>query len=137
MTVSAYDIERELMQVMRQLPATRAAEVLDFAQSLVSRDPGPSNGGEQALSEWESQIQQISAEQRAYEHQHLELLERYRGRYIAMRQGQVIDDDADKIALSRRVRKEYGNESILIKLVQSDPMETYRIRSPKLAREQT
>jgi hypothetical protein len=137
MNVSTFDIEHELMQVMRRLPATRAAEVLDFAQFLVSRDPAPSNGGEQALSEWESQIQQISVEQRAYEHQHLELLERYRGRYIAMRQGQVIDNDADKIALSRRIRKEYGNESVLIKLVQSDPMETYRIRSPKLAREQT
>jgi hypothetical protein len=137
MAVSTCDIEHELIQVVRRLPATRAAEVLDFAQFLVSKDPAPSNGGEQALSEWESQIQQISVEQRAYERQHLELLERYRGRYIAMRQGQVIDNDDDKIALSRRIRKQYGNQPVLIKLVQSDPMESYHIRSPKLAREQT
>jgi len=136
MNVSTYDIEYELMQVVRRLPATRAAEVLDFAQFLVSKDPTPSNGGEQTLSEWESQIQQISLEQRSYESQHQELLERYHGRYIAMRQGQVVDTDTDKIALSRRIRKQYGSESVLIKLVQSDPMETHHIRSPKLAREQ-
>lgn len=136
MTVMTQDIELELLRAVRRLSAPRAAEVLDFAQFLVARDPAlAGNGGEQAISEWESQIQQISLEQRAYERQHPEILERYRGRYIAMRQGQVVDADTDKITLSRRVRQQYGNESVLIKLVQSDPMETYHIRSPKLADE--
>ncbi len=133
MTVMTQDMEQELLRAVRRLSATRAAEVLDFAQFLMTRDPAPANGGEQAISEWESQIQQISLEQSAYERQHPEILERYRGRYIAMRQGRVVDADTDRVALSRRVRKQYGNESVLIKLVQSDPMETYHIRSPKFA----
>lgn len=136
MTVMTQDIEQELLRAVRRLSTARVVEVLDFAQFLVTRDPAPTNGGEQAISEWESQIQQISLEQSAYERQHHEILERYRGRYIAMRQGQVVDADTDKIALSRRVRRQYGNESVLIKLVQSAPIETYHIRSPKLAGEE-
>ncbi|MEI2690194.1 MAG: DUF5678 domain-containing protein [Anaerolineae bacterium] len=138
MTAMPQDIERELIQAVRRLPAARVAEVLDFAQFLMARDPAPAgNGDEQAISEWEDQIQRISLEQRAYEYQHQAILKRYRGRYIAMRQGQIVDDDTDKTALSRRIRQQYGNESVLIKLVQSEPMETYHIRSPKLAKEQT
>lgn len=137
MTAMIQDIEQELLQTVRRLPAARAEEVLDFAQFLAARIPAPAgNGDEQSLSEWERQIQQISLEQRAYEHQHHEILERYDGRYIAMRQGQIVDNDTDKTALARRVRRQYGNESVLIKLVQSDLMEIYHIRSPRLAKEQ-
>lgn len=137
MTIMIQDIEQELIQVVRRLPATRAVEVLDFAQFLVTRDPASAgNGDEQVLSEWEGQIQQISVEQRAYERQHHEIVERYLGRYIAMRQGMIVDSDTDKTALTRRIRKQFGNESVLIKLVQSSPMETYHIRSPKLAKAQ-
>ena len=135
MTANTFDLEQELLQTVRRLPATRAAEVLDFAQFLVTRYPAPANGGEQALDEWDKQVEQISHEQRAYQRQHGNLLAQYDGRYIAMRHGRVIDDDVDKIALSRRIRRQYGNQSVLIKLVQAEPMETYYVHSPKLARE--
>lgn len=136
MTVMSHDIERELLQVVRRQPAPRAAEVLDFAQSLVTRDPVASAMDEQPLSDWDRQIEQIDQEQRAYERQHSKLLALHRGRYIAMRHGAVVDNDADKVALSRRIRQRYGKEPVLIKLVQTEPMETYYIRSPKLVRDE-
>lgn len=43
MTVMTQDIEQELLRAVRRLSATRAAEVLDFAHFLVTRDPAPTN----------------------------------------------------------------------------------------------
>ena len=47
MTVRPFDIEQELLHAVRQLPAARVPEVLDFAYFLASKDPAPANGGEQ------------------------------------------------------------------------------------------
>lgn len=136
MTVSIFDIEQELLQTVRQLPAPRAAEVLDFAQFLATKYPAPAgNGDEHAPDEWDKQVDQISHEQRAYQRQHDALLAQYGGHYIAMRHGRVVDEDLDKIALSKRIRKQFGSQSVLIKLVQAEPMETFYVHSPKLARD--
>lgn len=137
MTVSTYDIEHELMQVVRQLSATRAAEVLDFAQSLVTRDPAPSAMDKQPLSDWDRQFEQVDQEQRAYERQHKEILAQYRGRYVAMRHGKVIDHDIDRLALRRRIRKQYGNVPFFFTLVEDEPVQTFWMRSPHLVTDET
>ncbi len=132
MTANVLDIEQELLQTVRQLPAARAAAVLDFAQFLVARPAASTDNRGEAQSDWDRQAEQIDREQRIYERRHSELLAQYRGRYIAMRHGDVVDVDSDMTDLSSRIRKRFGNESVLIKLVQSDPRQTYTIRSPKL-----
>lgn len=137
MTVMSHDIERELLQVVRRLPAPRAAEVLDFARSLVASDPAPPALDEQPLSDWDRQIEQIDQEQRAYERQHSELLDQYRGRYIAMYHGAVIDHDMDRLALRRRVRKHYGSAAVLFTLVEDDPVQTFWMRSPQVVTDAT
>ncbi|HSN75105.1 MAG TPA: hypothetical protein VL334_08450 [Anaerolineae bacterium] len=137
MNVSTYDIEHELMQVVRRLPATRAAEVLDFAQFLVHRDSAPSNGEERALTDWDRQAQQVDLEQSAYERQHERLLEQYRGQFIAMRHGQVIDHDLDRLALRRRVRQQLGDIPVFFTLVEDESIQTFWMRSPKLVTDET
>jgi hypothetical protein len=132
MTANVLDIEQELLQTVRQLPAARAAEVLDFAQFLVARPAPPAGNGGEVQSDWDRQAEQIDQEQRIYERRHSELLAQYRGRYIAMRHGDVVDVDSDMTDLSSRIRARFGNEPVLMKLVQSDPRQTYTIRSPKL-----
>jgi hypothetical protein len=132
MTANVLDIEQELLQTVRQLPAARAAAVLDFAQFLMARPAAVTDNRGEAQSDWDRQAEQIDREQRIYERRHSELLAQYRGRYIAMRHGDVVDADSDMTDLSSRIRARFGNEPVLMKLVQSDPRQTYTIRSPKL-----
>ncbi len=132
MTVSIFDIEQELLQTVRQLPAPRAAEVLDFAQFLATKYPAPAGNGDETKSDWNKQAEQIEREQRVYERRHRELLPQYRGRYIAMLNGQVIDHDADRLALRRRVRKQHDQTPVFFTLVEDDPVQTIWARSPQI-----
>ena len=72
----------------------------------------------------------IHHEAEAFRAQHAELLSKYLGRYVAMYQGQVVDDDVDQVALLARVELEYPDLPVLIAQVQSEPEEIYTVRSP-------
>ena len=75
----------------------------------------------------------IDREQQAYEAQHAQLLADYVGQYIALRQGQVVDQDPDRSALGRRVRARYADEPVLITRVGAEPRQTIVVRGPRLA----
>ncbi|HQE92854.1 MAG TPA: hypothetical protein PLH19_10335 [Anaerolineae bacterium] len=63
---------------------------------------------------------------------HADMLQTYAGRYIAMYQGQVVDDDTDQLALLARIEEQYPYTPVLITQVVSEPEETYTSRSPWL-----
>lgn len=86
-------------------------------------------------SQEDAQLAQIEQEQRAYEAQHRQLLEAYPGQYVAMINGRVIDHDADRAALGRRVRARYGNAPVLITPVRQETRQTIVIRRPRLIEE--
>jgi hypothetical protein len=90
---------------------------------------GPPIPEEPAQSE---QQRKIEREQQAYEAQHRALLAHYAGQYIAMHEGQVVDHDVDRVALSRRIRQHYGETAVLIKQVREESRLTIRVRSPRL-----
>ena len=73
----------------------------------------------------------IHREAQAFRAQHAELLSRYSGRYVAMVQGQVIDDDSDQVALLARVEARYPDTPVLISQVTPDIEECYTVRSPR------
>ncbi len=50
-----------------------------------------------------------------------ELLATHRGRFVAIHEGRVVDDDADDIALVRRVHKQIGYVPIHVGLVTNQP----------------
>lgn len=77
----------------------------------------------------------IDREMQAYLQQHEQLLATYRGQSIAMHNGEVIDHDPDEVALSQRVRAQYGKEPVLITPVLPEPIQTIFVRSPRLLME--
>ena len=131
----AKDIEHEIVQIVRSLPPKSVVEVRDFAQFLASREAVLPRMSEPVMTDWDEQAAVIDREQRAFESQHDDLLERYRGRYIAMIGGQVVDDDVDRVALRRRIRQRYGASPVLITSVEESPIQTVWIRSPRLVAE--
>jgi len=85
---------------------------------------------------WEQAQQQIiEREMQHYLRQHQQLLSRYRGQYIAMLNGEMVDHDADEVALSQRVRARYGQTTLLITPVLPEPIQKIALRSPHVIME--
>ena len=73
-------------------------------------------------------------EQAAYRAMHSDLLEKYEGQFVAVYQGQVIDHDANDLALSERVRQRLPSGVVLICQVLPQPERVLYFRSPHLVR---
>lgn len=58
----------------------------------------------------------------------------YRGKYIAMYNGEIIDTDVAIIDLYKRIRSKYGDEPVLMVEGGDHPMPEYRITSVFLER---
>lgn len=67
---------------------------------------------------WELERRKISEESARYRLRHAELVTLYLGKYIAMRDGQVVDHDADFQALRQRVRQRFADTPVMITLVE-------------------
>lgn len=78
--------------------------------------------------------EKIAQEQKYYEAQHADIVSQYRGHYIAMHEGKLVDHDMDRVALSRRIRRRYGSTAILITQVREEPKRTIMLRSPRLVK---
>lgn len=91
---------------------------------------------DRAVRSFLSQAQRIKlrAEQAEFERQKSSLLLRYRGQYIAMHAGQVIDHDADLRTLYLRVYARLTDTTVLLKRVTAESERELVIRSPKLER---
>ena len=75
--------------------------------------------------------QAIHQEVQMFRARHAELLQEYTGRYIAMVQGQVVDNDEDQLALWARIDDRYPHTPVLITPVVAEAEETYTVRSPR------
>ncbi len=62
------------------------------------------------------------------------LLAQYRGEYIAMYQGKVIDHDQSLWAMHRRVFETLGRVVVLMKKVSEEPERVITMRSPRFER---
>ena len=76
--------------------------------------------------------QKIIAESEAFRAMHAELLQQYRGEYVAVHNKKVVDHDEDICALNRRIRARYGRQAVLLQQVTEQPEVDLVIRSPKL-----
>lgn len=76
--------------------------------------------------------QKIIAESKAFKAMHADLLQQYKGEYVAIHDGNVVDHDADIHALNHRIRARYGHRAILLQQVAEQPENELVIRSPKL-----
>lgn len=78
--------------------------------------------------------EKIRAEMQTFEHQRDALLAQYRGEYVAMHEGQVIDHDRDLRTLYLRVFARLGHVPVLLKQVTDEAQQELVFRSPRFLR---
>lgn len=77
----------------------------------------------------------IDRERAAYVAMHSMLWEKYRGQYVAIYHGEMIDHDTEFAALYSRVHKQYPDQFVLIRQVEVEPERVYYFRSPRFTEE--
>lgn len=83
---------------------------------------------------WELKRRKISQESKIYQTRHRELKEKYLGQYIAMRDGQVVDNDVEFEDLLKRIREQYGDAPVLMTRVEDEALPTLTRRGFVLER---
>jgi hypothetical protein len=100
------------------------AEVL--AEAIVLSDepqqPAASDADEEA----------IEKERAAFLTLHPTLLKNYRGQYVAIYEGQLVDFAPNLAELYRRVSAKYPDAFVLMRRVEPEPERVYHMRSPRL-----
>jgi hypothetical protein len=83
---------------------------------------------------WEARECQIDREMEAYRAMHTELKQRYLGQYVAIHNGEVVGNSADRLVLSQMIRQEYGHTAVFITLVEEKPEREFVMHSPRFER---
>lgn len=113
-------ISDHLAKTIQEEATVRGLSVETFLQSAVLR--------ERTLAD----RQKIEAEQEWWLKQSLKERAKYEGKYVAINNKQLIDQDKNDLALRQRVRAKYGKTPILI-IAAEGPREI-RIFSPQLVK---
>lgn len=71
----------------------------------------------------------IQQEKQAYLHMHKQLWRQYPHHYVAIKGRQLVDHDADKLALYTRIEQRYPNQFVLMRRVEAAPECTYIFHS--------
>ncbi len=79
--------------------------------------------------------EKIRAETEAFNQQRKKLLAKYPGEYVAIHNGQVIDNDQDLRTLHLRVFDRLGHTPVLLKQVTNEPDRELVFRSPHFERD--
>ena len=86
------------------------------------------------LQLWQEWHRNIYEEQKRYQEKHAELYSLYAGKYIAMKDGIVIDNDQELSSLNRRIREKFGSKPVLITPVLPQPIQHFHVISPRRSR---
>ena len=70
---------------------------------------------------WEMNNRKISEESKLYRQRHAEIKQQYLGQWIAMRNGAVVDHDADFDTLRQRVHARFRHAPVMMTLVEEEP----------------
>ncbi|MBK7216577.1 MAG: hypothetical protein IPH95_05770 [Candidatus Promineofilum sp.] len=129
--------DRPLSELVEALPPDVQESVRDFVEFLLARrgqlaglnedqdeerDPFPIDPRRPAM------LREIEA----YHRLHPELRERYKGQYVAIFQGQLVDHDQDAEVLLERTLARFPDEIVLQRRVEDTPEVILQFRSPRL-----
>lgn len=64
---------------------------------------------------------EIAREKQAYLQMHKRLWTQYPGQYVAIKNGQLVDHDIDKLALYTRIEQQYSEQFVLVRRVEATP----------------
>ncbi len=134
-------MQQILLQVRDEQKAAMLRELLsslDFVERVRTTDVTESDngdGGDQTPFglDRHPQRDRMNREVAAFESMHEALEESYLGQFVAIRQGKVIDADADEQALIVRVRERFPADVILFRKVQETLPPVLVFRSPRFA----
>lgn len=130
MAVESPTMATVLDQIRPLIIPLSAAERLALAQAIASIEPEP----KPASSPPARRRSQLAAEQATWYAQPPDERKRYRGEFVAVRGGQVVDHDPDQRALYLRVRARFGRTPVPILHADWDQPPAYTIHSPRLER---
>jgi len=121
--LSTHLLERIKPLITGLTPAQRLELIRWIAESQAETEQ------ETATGTWEARI---SAEAAAWYARPDADREPYTRQYVAVLQGEVVDHDADRLALARRVRARYPGTPVLITTAEARAPREFQIRSPRL-----
>jgi hypothetical protein len=101
-------------------------ERLELIQAIAALTPVPQDG------ELDDRRSQLAEEQTAWYAKPASERVPYRGQFVAVRGGEVVDHDPDQRELYVRVRAQFGHSPVLIVPAEWTEPPTYTIRSPRL-----
>ena len=114
------DIWQELVQLLEQ--TTAVDHVAAVGTEKIEQEPIEDTHRAAAMHREETAFRKL----------HPSLYPHYAGKYVAIYNEQLIDSDADQVALYRRVRQQHPGEFVWIAPMQESPDEVLVFRSPRL-----
>lgn len=119
--MTVIELSPNLLNPLQQVARQQQASVEEIIEELIDRYLR------------EQRHSQLLQEMDRFRQQHSQLLHQYRGTYIGMLDGQVLDSDADGGALHTRLTRQYGAEPILIVQVTDQPEQEFKRLGRRLA----
>jgi hypothetical protein len=119
--MTAIELSPRLLNPLQLLARQQEASVEEIVEGLIDRFLR------------EQRHAQLLQEMERFRQQHSQLLPQFRGKYIGMLDGQVLDSDADGGALHTRLTRQYGELPILIVEVTDQPEQEFKRLSRRLA----
>jgi len=77
----------------------------------------------------------LEQEEAAFIEMHAMLCQKYMGEYVAIHGTEMVDHDADLESLTLRMYERFGDQPVWIAPVHQQPVEEWRMRSPRLNRQ--
>jgi hypothetical protein len=121
-TTTTITLSADLVERLRQAAEWKGIALEDAAQEAVLSYVGQYG------------FEKVTQEQVAFEKMKPELLKQYRGRYVAVHNGEVVESAADLRSLRSKVFAHFGFTPMLHKLVTDEPDRVIVARSPKVER---
>lgn len=118
--------DRPLSELVEALPPDAQESVRDFVEFLLAKHEQLAGSNEEADEEHDPfpadpRRPAMLREIEAYHRLHPELLPKYKGQYVAVFRGQMVDHDHDPEVLSERILGRFPDEVVLQRKVEDSP----------------
>jgi len=120
-----------LEQIQPLVIKLSAEERLSLIHSIAQLEPVPHSSQTVSAINVDSQLQMLTEQEAWFAKPEFQRAQ-YRGRYIAVRHGMVIDEDLDQRVLLRRVRVQFGDAPIPVISGDENAIPEYVVTSPQL-----
>ena len=127
-------IPATLYQQTQRFARTRQQDTDEAISMLLERALAVEDTTEEVV-DWTEPDPAVEREMQAYIAMHPKLKDAFFGKYVAIYHGELIDHDSNMEALFERIDKKYPDEFVWLSRVESEPIETIRVRSPRIVSE--